>query len=371
MKYLESKSRSAEHLRAALPLMTRQATALHPISYAVWYEFVSGGNPDLAREIEQLTHDGTTLDDACTRALFRRHVAEPDNEAARQLNDGLTRMLESIAASATQAGEDTARLDGSLSGWVDQLLAQAEEPSQAAAPATQAELLQQVVADTREIRQVMGSLQQQLDASQGEIQRLREEVQRARSEAFVDALTGLANRRAFEQRLEAAGSPCALVLGDIDFFKNINDSFGHAFGDQVLRAVAQTLQQACTGGDALAARVGGEEFALLLPGLGLEQARMLADHLRQKVSLGRVRRGGQSESIARVTISLGVAERRPGESSGEFFERADRALYASKRDGRNRVTADGASATSGPVDQPVQLPAGKQRQQHRADPLHA
>jgi len=376
MKYLESKARSAEHLRAALPLMTRQNTALHPVSYAIWYEYVSGTNPDLNRRMQELTQHGAALDDAQTWALYRKHVAEPDNEAARQLSDGVTQVIESMAASAAQAGEDAARIDASLGGWVDQLLDQAQQEEQQPAPA---DLLQEVVANTREIRQVMDRLQVQLDASQGEIRRLRDEVQRARNEAFVDALTGLANRRAFEQQLDAciAAAPQTptqlpwLILGDIDHFKAINDSFGHVFGDQVLRAVAQTLKSVAAPGGALPARIGGEEFALLLPSATLAQAQELAEQMRQKVALGRIRRGGQNECIARVTISLGLTQMQRGEGAGAFFERADQALYASKRDGRNRVTAVGAPAASSSSAQSPQLPGGERGQQQRTGALHA
>ncbi|MDY0746684.1 GGDEF domain-containing protein [Paucibacter sp. R3-3] len=374
MRYLDSKARSAEHLRAALPLMTRQNTALHPVSYAIWYEYVSGTNPDLNRRMQELTQHGAALDDAQTWALFRKHVAEPDNEAARQLSDGVTQVIESMAASAAQAGEDAARIDASLGGWVEQLLDQVQQEEQQPAPA---DLLQEVVANTREIRQVMDRLQVQLDASQGEIRRLRDEVQRARNEAFVDALTGLANRRAFEQQLDAciAAAPQTpaqlpwLMLGDIDHFKAINDSFGHVFGDQVLRAVAQTLKSVAAPEGALPARIGGEEFALLLPCATLAQAQALADQMRQKVALGRIRRGEQNECIARVTISLGLTQMQRGEGAGAFFERADQALYASKRDGRNRVSVLDSTARSGP--QSPQLPGGERGQQQRTGTLHA
>ena len=369
MRYLDSRVRSTENLRAALPLMTRQNTALHPVSYAVWYEYVSGNNPDLSREVLALTRDGATLDEAQTWALFRQHVADPENEATRKLSDGFAQVMESMAASAAQAGQETARFDSSLSGWVEQLVA---SPNQQ----TPAELLQEVLAGTREIRSTMGNLQERLEASQGEIQRLREEVQRARNEAFVDALTGLANRRAFEQQLNAciaghtsAHAPC-LVLGDIDFFKRINDSFGHSFGDHVLRAVAQTLQNAAEAG-AMPARVGGEEFALLLPCALLEQAQALAEQMRIKVAAGRIRRAGQTQTNERVTISLGVTQMIRGESANDFFERADRALYASKRDGRNRVTVMAGSSESDQGSQLANLPESERSQHQRAAALHA
>jgi len=243
-----------------------------------------------------------------------------------------------MAASAAEAGQETARFDTSLTSWVEQLLG---SPCQQ----IQNDVLQELLNGTREIRGAMGVLQSQLEQSQREISTLRDEVQRARGEALTDALTGLANRRAFDQQLNACMNgpvedqqvaPC-LVLGDIDFFKRINDSFGHGFGDQVLRIVAQTLKNVAAD-QALAARVGGEEFALLLPTCSLNEAQLLAEKLRSTVAAGRIRRGNVAQDIERVTISMGVTQWLPGESANTFYERADRALYASKHCGRNCVT---------------------------------
>eukprot|EP01034_Spumella_vulgaris_P008128 gene8128-10340_t len=149
-------------------------------------------------------------------------------------------------------------------------------------------------------------------------------------------------------RLEANGprlqAPC-LMLGDIDFFKRLNDSYGHAFGDQVLRGVAQTMK-GIAAAPALAARVGGEEFAVLLPGSTLQQAQALAEQMRQSIAAGRIRRGTSTQDDERVTLSFGVTQLAVGESANEFFERADRALYASKRSGRNCVTVLAARAAA-------------------------
>jgi diguanylate cyclase len=152
------------------------------------------------------------------------------------------------------------------------------------------------------------------------------------------------------------------VLGDIDFFKRVNDSYGHAFGDRVLRAVAQTLKSVAAqttaqtgsaempGPAAIAARVGGEEFAMLLPSGHLQQAQSMAEAMRSSVAASRIRRGDTAlrtaqqptpdgeQDINRVTISLGVTQMSAGESAEAFFKRADRALYASKHTGRNCVT---------------------------------
>lgn len=347
MRYPDSMARSAEYLRLALPLMTKQRAALHPISYAVWYEFVSGRNLPLIKAVQERTRGGALLDEDDTASIYRQHVAEPvlDREDARRVSEGLSRVLDNMASTAAEAGDRTARFDQSLLEWSRQLLDESALNAQAR------EQLQTLLGDTREMRQAMTALQQRLDASQSEIAALREEVSQARSEALVDALTGLANRRAFERRLASClaeplaqpeQGPC-LVLGDIDFFKRVNDSYGHSFGDQVLRAVAQSIKR-LAGEPRLAARVGGEEFALLLPQADLGEAQALAEQLRGAIAASRIRRGDKEQSLERVTLSLGVTQLACGESANDFFERADRALYASKRSGRNCVTVLAARA---------------------------
>lgn len=347
MRYPDSMARSAEYLRLALPLMTKQRAALHPISYAVWYEFVSGRNLPLIKAVQERTRGGALLDEDDTASLYRQHVAEPvlDREDARRVSEGLSRVLDNMASTAAEAGDRTARFDQSLLEWSRQLLDESALNAQAR------EQLQTLLSDTREMRLAMTALQQRLDASQSEIAALREEVVQARSEALVDALTGLANRRAFERRLASClaeplaqpeQGPC-LVLGDIDFFKRVNDSYGHSFGDQVLRTVAQSIKR-LAGEPRLAARVGGEEFALLLPQADLGEAQALAEQLRGAIAASRIRRGDSEQALERVTLSLGVTQLARGESANDFFERADRALYASKRSGRNCVTVLAARA---------------------------
>ena len=192
----------------------------------------------------------------------------------------------------------------------------------------------------------MTVLQKSLECSQAEIKALREEVLRARNESLIESLTDLANRRAFDQQLAVcvavaqiglSAQTLCLVTADIDHFKPVNDTYSHSFGDQVLRAVAQLLK-ACSGQHHIAARTGGEEFAILLPQVALPDANTLVEKIRSAVSRSHIRRQGAEETLAKVTLSLGVTLYRMGEEVGKFLDRADRALYASKSGGRERVT---------------------------------
>jgi diguanylate cyclase (GGDEF)-like protein len=157
-----------------------------------------------------------------------------------------------------------------------------------------------------------------------------------------DALTGLPNRRAFDEELarEVArsartGAPLGLVVLDVDRFKAVNDGHGHPAGDAVLREVAARAGAAVRQGD-LAARIGGEEFALLLPGADLPGAAELAERVRAAVAAAPVSAGDRT--IA-VTVSLGCAVLAPGEPPEALLGRADARLYEAKRSGRDRVMA--------------------------------
>ena len=160
----------------------------------------------------------------------------------------------------------------------------------------------------------------------------------ARRLANTDALTGLANRRCALSRLDILlrrsrqhGTPLTIVLFDIDHFKAINDSYGHAIGDEVLVRIAK-LSQHLVRTDDMVGRLGGEEFVWLLPEVKAAEGAKLAERLRDAIH-GQSGEGG----LPPVTISVGLASRRGEESAEELLARADGALYAAKNGGRNQV----------------------------------
>ncbi len=167
--------------------------------------------------------------------------------------------------------------------------------------------------------------------------------------ATTDSLTGMFNRRAFFDRAGTmceraqAGAALGAIMADLDHFKNINDTYGHAAGDEALCAVAQTLMDE----GVLVGRIGGEEFAVLVDGDCAADAMSVAERLRQKIEKLRFGIGAM-----RLTCSFGVSEWRPGDSIDRLLQRADVALYEAKIGGRNRVVAAGAG-TPRDVDEPA------------------
>jgi diguanylate cyclase (GGDEF)-like protein len=168
---------------------------------------------------------------------------------------------------------------------------------------------------------------------------LRQNMDRLRADADLDSLTGLANRRRFRvalarevERWRRYKSPCALLMLDIDHLKSVNDKFGHPVGDMVIRQIAQTLKEVSRDNDT-AARLGGEEFALLLAGVDLPRAIAAAERLRTVLGSKRV------EGVGTVTVSIGVAGV-PENATSErmLYSASDDALYVSKNAGRDRVS---------------------------------
>ena len=168
---------------------------------------------------------------------------------------------------------------------------------------------------------------------------LRQKIDRLRADADLDSLTGLANRRRFRvalarevERWRRYRAPCALLMLDIDHLKAVNDKYGHPVGDMVIRQIAQTLREVSRDND-IAARLGGEEFALLLAGVELQHAVAAAERLRM------VLRGKSVEGIGAVTVSIGVAGC-PENATSErmLYSASDGALYVSKNAGRDRVS---------------------------------
>jgi len=173
------------------------------------------------------------------------------------------------------------------------------------------------------------------------VQTLSAQLEEARRDGAMDALTKIANRKTFDDHVARVvdlatvmGSPASLLMIDIDHFKQVNDAYGHPAGDAVLRAVCDAIARTCKRKSDLVARYGGEEIAVVLADTVLDDARALARRVQAAV---RSVRAGEGAAARAVTVSIGAAQLRGGESLDEWLARADKALYAAKAGGRDRV----------------------------------
>ncbi|MGE0627919.1 MAG: PleD family two-component system response regulator [Hyphomicrobiaceae bacterium] len=176
---------------------------------------------------------------------------------------------------------------------------------------------------------------------------LRTRLEQSVEQAVTDALTGLHNRRYMESHIRtlmdeavSTGRPLSLLVSDIDHFKRVNDSWGHDAGDNVIREFATRMRRNIRGID-LACRFGGEEFVIVMPDTDLDRARHVAERLRACIEAEPFKIN--DTTMISVTASVGLATlEQPDETPEAIFKRADNALYAAKREGRNRVVADAA-----------------------------
>ena len=342
MRYRENKDQSAELLRLALPLMAQQSAALHPISYTLWYEHVAGINPPLSAALEASLAGKLPLAEDDVYELHARYVVARDMEVLDRLQRKLRDLLEEAAQTAAAAVQDSGQFEVTLRDTHTRL-----------SGATNLESVHTIIAElateTARMHSATEAVHERLDSRAREIEVLTRQLEQAKSEALLDPLTGLKNRRGFElavQELGTAANPfegAALVLADIDHFKQINDRHGHLLGDKILRAIGHTLQSNIKGRD-IAARPGGDEFAILLRQTPLAGARALAEQIRAAVASGRIRRSDSKEQPGSVTLSIGIAAGGSADTLETLLTRADAALYAAKRAGRNRVAVDAGEA---------------------------
>ncbi len=187
------------------------------------------------------------------------------------------------------------------------------------------------------------ALNQRLQDMEKESAELRQSAKESRELALKDALTGIWNRQALNENLEKEFTrwqryqkPLSLVVWDIDFFKRVNDNYGHAAGDKVLKTIARIFMQATRDADFIS-RFGGEEFVGVFPETRLEDALSLANKIREKIETSKFH---YENKPVPITASAGLATFRPNDTIDDVFKRADAALYRSKESGRNRCIAD-------------------------------
>jgi len=299
----------------------KQALNTHSASTRRLNDKLDSGDHDLISDQAKATRTGNSefqkfLDDQCS--ALEQH---PDGRG-----NAVKKLLGKLAGHRERAHE----LDGALAKF--------EDPTQIESAISP---LQDCIRDLEDHNK---RLQNELEETRKAVVQQAQKLELAKEEARVDALTGLPNRRAFDERIEQAhsnfadsGVPYTVALLDVDHFKKFNDEHGHAIGDKVLEVVGEVLRRTQRGTDHVA-RYGGEEFVVLLERLPGHQAESVVDRHRGRIGKSSLRADGKD---LRITVSAGVAEVQPGESFESVLERADQALYAAKKAGRDQTCFDG------------------------------
>ena len=337
MKYAEPKDRSAELLRLTLGHMGKHDAAFNPVTFTVWYEYAASINPRLQAALELLLREKVRIDDNRIAKLYQDYVAPADDAAMQRISGEIQRVMTGIAQTASQTG--------SRAGLFGEQLSDLSAALQANDVSALSPQLIQALAGTAEMKSSAEALQQQVQASQNEIVRLRMDLDRARGEAVLDPLTRILNRKGFDEKItelfdkppQADRQHC-LIMFDIDHFKKVNDTHGHVMGDRVIQGIGEILRSAVAESQHSAARYGGEEFAVVLPHSSLDEATRLAELVRTRAKAMKVRKRDTQEVLFSITISGGVTALQQGDDALALVARADGALYQSKHSGRDRVS---------------------------------
>lgn len=310
-----------------------------PNNFAVWYAHLTGEHPELSRAIEALDSARTEFTSARCAELHAQLIGErPTAAELREAGERISQSMSTVMNLLQTAGGGAKRYGQALGKAAEGMEAGFDAEQLRGVVATMLGETRRMIAHTEEI----GG---KLEAASREVQTLRRQIDATRREALIDPLTGIGNRKMFDEqlhdcmRLNGEGQELCLVMADIDHFKKFNDNYGHQLGDLVLRLVARALTEGIKGRD-LAARYGGEEFAVILPQTKLGDAFRVADQLRIAIAAHNLRKRDESRDLGHVTLSMGVAQYRHGEDVEKFVERADAALYWAKNNGRNRVATE-------------------------------
>lgn len=332
--------------QTALSAMQAAGVWPTPLNFELWLHVVADAEGPLSQEIRALRSSGEPITEEKSEELAARFL--PRGRLDDQIRDAgqhLDLQLEQVARAIVSAQKSNASYGRTLAGA-------SKELSDDHSVDDVKRLIKTLTTATRQVQKENSALEKRLNTSTEEVKRLREHLETARRDAMTDALSSLPNRKAFDQGLAKAcaeaelnGQPLTLAVIDIDHFKRFNDTWGHQTGDQVIRFVASIIKRAGAP-PRLPARYGGEEFALVLPGETAQSAAAAMDAIRAEIGSRSLKRRSTDEDLGAVTVSAGVAERRRGESLASFVERADAALYESKRAGRNRVTSAEAPAAA-------------------------
>jgi len=347
--------------KQANDLMQRHSSLPFPENYELWYWYASQSNEALIAALNTAIRDGRIADPVQTKQLHAQFFGADAHESFEEIGYQLNAELQKLMESMSRAGEDTATFDRTLSAAGDEL--------DRGGPTDIKAIVTRLSAATRAVQTRNRKLEEQLQASAKEVDGLRTRMETVRKESLTDALTGLANRRCFDDTARRAidnavteNKPMSLIISDVDHFKKFNDTYGHAIGDQVLRLVGQCLRTNVKGKD-LAARFGGEEFVVILPETPLEHAVAVANDIRKTVETKKIVQRSTGKDMGTVTLSLGVAQFVPGEQIADLLNRADACLYAAKRGGRNCVVTERDLRTSAAATSTADAPAGVERSQ--------
>ena len=328
------------HGKRAVEELEKLKLEPHADNYRLWYAIVSDEDPKLTQEIRQIKSQHVMVDAMVCSYLSSKYFPTPAQEVTAGTLEA-QEILATVTRLVTQFTGETAEYNAKIDQQTNKLTKTTEGKDVG-------NLLSEIMSQLNEIRSSGKGFTSKMLESRQEIDSLRKNLEKATAESRMDFLTGVHNRRAFDEMIsdhvvqaEKQLKDLCLLMVDIDHFKKFNDTYGHQMGDEVIKIVARVLTDTLRGSDVVA-RFGGEEFAVLLPGTPTNGALVVAENIRKSIANKRLKRRDAEEDMGQVNVSIGLARFRVGEGDTVPFliKRADEALYSAKKAGRNRVVAE-------------------------------
>lgn len=328
---------SGEILRLILPLMSQYKIPVTPPNYAVWYEYMSGVNRQLKEKLDGFIRSGQLVNEVTTAALYNEFIdisheigqLEKAQQAFGTLHANISQVITTAYSNSSEFGDV-------LNGYQKRIAADINLEQLSL-------LIKDMHISTKQMVLESKRMMEDLAEARRESGELKKELIDMTRQVKTDSLTGLANRKAFfehvmEMRVQGefvTGRHSLLVI-DIDHFKSVNDTYGHLFGDKVIKVVATVLKKYTQGKD-LAVRFGGEEFVVLLPDTNIDGGRVVAEKIRRVIEGANITSSNNKQIVSKITVSIGIAEFGQDEDVELAINRADKAMYTGKENGRNQV----------------------------------
>ncbi len=290
------------------------------------------------KTIEPQNHSGLAED---IFSYFEEKVAQDDFRGSER--QGLLGIVRELTLSLKGMGNPACDLDKSLDEFVTEIekVESLEDLDR---------LKSNIKSSARQVQSKVKELSKDLESTQNLCSNLQQKLEKSQATSIMDSLTRVLNRSAYDMRVEQVvnefnrfDEPCVMMVVDIDHFKKVNDEHGHSSGDKALTSIAHTIKLNTREAD-MVFRYGGEEFVVLLPKTGAQGAEVIAEKIRVRVASIRTHLVNDTyadkEKRVEITVSLGLAELQKGDTAESWFNRADKALYRAKNEGRNRTVIE-------------------------------
>jgi len=338
-EYASSTSRAEEVLKLA----RLYEVPPNPVVFEVFYHYLENSDGLVAKSIDSLINDVGCIRFDDLKRIHDEFIATENktftqsDKASAEVEIEMDKVLDLINYYLSSSEQTSG------------VLGQSKDEIRSADPKRVVEIIEKVISENLKLQSETKVLMSNLETSRAQIHKVRTELVQTREKSNRDPLTNVGNRRQFDMNLaveiakaRSSARPLSLVLADLDHFKQVNDTFGHLIGDEVLKYFASMLVKNLKGSDVVT-RYGGEEFAIILPNTEASEAATVIEKIRAKFETSKLFVTKNKAPIGHLTASFGIAQFTSHEDAESLIDRADKNLYLAKESGRNRIEADGKS----------------------------